>query len=164
MCIVGFSTTQDLELSVPDRLEKYSGKLVELGRAVGRLAAAGKKVSIKQQATKTTLSRKLFCGRGPSTLGRTHNQSRCGSWLDMTSIPCRHGATQGQRKLSSALASIYKVSSSHHYLLMTWHGMAWAVAPGALADVCMHFFLPVYLLHLPLCSLLVSCSFSGDMT
>lgn len=35
---------QDLELSVPSRLEKYSGKLVKLGRAVERLAAAGKKV------------------------------------------------------------------------------------------------------------------------
>ena len=39
-----FCRSQDLELSAPDRLEKYSGKLLELGKAVGRLAAAGKKV------------------------------------------------------------------------------------------------------------------------
>lgn len=44
-CPAVFAAPQDLELSVPDRLEKYSGKLVQLGTAVGRLAAAGKKVS-----------------------------------------------------------------------------------------------------------------------
>ncbi|CAM9508098.1 unnamed protein product, partial [Scytosiphon promiscuus] len=37
---------KDLELSVPERLEKYSGKLAQLGRAVRRLTAAGKKVLI----------------------------------------------------------------------------------------------------------------------
>ncbi|CAN0101084.1 unnamed protein product, partial [Ectocarpus sp. 8 AP-2014] len=37
---------KDLELSVPERLEKYSGKLAKLGRAVARLAAAGKKVLV----------------------------------------------------------------------------------------------------------------------
>lgn len=35
---------KDLELSVPERLEKYSGKLAKLGEAVRRLTAAGKKV------------------------------------------------------------------------------------------------------------------------
>lgn len=35
---------QDLELPVPTRLEKYSGKLGALGKAVGRLTATGKKV------------------------------------------------------------------------------------------------------------------------
>lgn len=47
-----FLFLQDLELSVPERLEKYSGKLAKLGRAVARLAAAGKKVETTRHVGK----------------------------------------------------------------------------------------------------------------